>query len=407
MTHQAAQGTELTVMLVAGEPSGDALGGQLIESLKATADRPLRIVGIGGQHMRAAGLQSLFGLDDTSVMGLREVVPRIPRILRRVREAADLALRLRPDVVVMIDSPDFTHRVAKRIKHLAPDLKLANYVAPQVWASRPNRARRMARYFDHVLCLLPFEVPFFEKAGLPATFVGHPVIERPPAPGLGVAFRTRHGITENQKVLAVLPGSRLSEVHFLWPVFRDAIERTEQRIGPLSIVVPTVPTVAFRVREAVATWRRSAIVIEDPSEKWSAFDAADAALAASGTVSTELALTSTPMVIGYRVGALTAGIARQLMTLPPHITLVNLILDRRAIPEFVQENCTAENLSRELVTLLTNPSARMAQVVASGSAIKALGLGQERPSTRAARAILTLATTPRAESAPPAKPALR
>ncbi len=398
---------ELTVMLVAGEPSGDALGGQLIESLKATSNRPLRIVGIGGQHMRAAGLQSLFGLDDTSVMGLREVVPRIPRILRRVREAADLAVRLRPDVVVMIDSPDFTHRVAKRLKRLAPDLRLANYVAPQVWASRPKRARRMAQYFDHVLCLLPFEVPFFEKAGLPATFVGHPVIERAPAPGLGVAFRAQHKIAENQRVLVVLPGSRLSEVRFLWPVFKDAIEQTEQRTGPLAIVVPTVSTVARRVKEAVAAWRPSAIVTEDAAEKWSAFDAADAALAASGTVSTELALMSTPMVVGYRVGALTAGIARQLMTLPPHITLVNLILDRRAIPEFVQEACTADNLSRELVTLLTNPTARLAQVVASGEAIKALGLDQERPSMRAARAILALADAPREESAPHAQLPLR
>ncbi len=389
----------LTIMLVAGEPSGDALGAQLIDGLKAVCDRPLRIVGVGGEHMRAAGLQSLFSLDDTSVMGLREVVPRIPRILRRVREAAALAVRLRPDAVVMIDSPDFTHRVAKRIKRLVPEILLVNYVAPQVWASRPKRAKKMAKYFDHVLCLLPFEVPFFENAGLPATFVGHPVVERTPAPGIGVAFRARHGIAENQKVLVVLPGSRLSEVRFLWPVFEDAIALTEQRTGPLSVVVPTVPTVARRVREAVGAWRRSAIVIEDSKEKWAAFDAADAALAASGTVSTELALASTPMVIGYRLGALTVQIARQLMTLPAHITLVNLILDRRAIPEFVQENCTPENLSRELVSLLMNPATRMAQVVASGEAIKALGLGEERPSVRAARAVLTLATAPREEQA--------
>ena len=262
MTHHGAPTRELTVMLIAGEPSGDALGGQLIEGLNATSDRPLRIIGIGGQHMRAAGLQSLFGLDDTSVMGLREVVPRIPRILKRVREASDLAVRALPDVVVMIDSPDFTHRVAKRIKRLAPDLRLANYVAPQVWASRPKRAQKMASYFDHVLCLLPFEVPFFEKAGLAATFVGHPVIERTPTPGIGMAFRARHGIADNQKILVVLPGSRLSEVRFLWPVFKDAIELAEQRTGPLSVVVPTVPTVARRVKEAVTAWRRSAIVIE-------------------------------------------------------------------------------------------------------------------------------------------------
>lgn len=387
----------LTIMLVAGEPSGDALGGQLIEGLKAVSDRPIRVVGVGGEHMRAAGLQSLFGLDDTSVMGLREVVPRVPRILQRVRQATDLAVRLQPDAAVMIDSPDFTHRVAKRIKRLAPRIRLANYVAPQVWASRPKRAQAMAKYFDHVLCLLPFEVPFFEKAGLAATFVGHPVIERAPPPGLGVAFRARHNIVEGQKLLVVLPGSRLSEVRFLSPVFKDAIALTEERTGPLRIVVPTVPTVARRVREIFGGWRPSVIVTDELKEKWAAFDAADAALAASGTVSTELALASTPMVIGYRVGAVTAQIARQLMTLPAHITLVNLILNRRAIPEFVQEACTPENLSRELVTLLMNPSARLAQVVSSGEAVKALGLGDERPSLRAARAVLALATAPRDE----------
>jgi lipid-A-disaccharide synthase len=389
----------LTIMLVAGEPSGDALGGQVMEALKSISDQPLRIIGVGGEHMRAAGLHSLFGLDDTSVMGLREVVPRIPKILERVRQAADLAVKMQPDVAVMIDSPDFTHRVAKRIKRLAPSVRLANYVAPQVWASRPKRAKMMATYFDHVLCLLPFEVPFFEKAGLGATFVGHPVVERAPPPGLGVAFRTRHKIKDAQKVLVLLPGSRLSEVRFLWDIFRKAIELTEQRTGPLVVVIPTVPTVARRVRELAAKWRPSALVIEDSKEKWGAFDAADAALAASGTVSTELALSSTPMVIGYRLGKLTVAIARLMVNLPAHITLVNLILGRRAIPEFVQENCTAENLSAELVSLLTNPAARTAQVVASGEAIKALGLGDEPPSTRAARAILAIATAPREEPA--------
>ncbi|MBI1211512.1 MAG: lipid-A-disaccharide synthase [Alphaproteobacteria bacterium] len=393
---QVEQGP-LTIMLVAGEPSGDALGGQIIEAFKSITDRPVRVVGVGGEHMRAAGLHSLFGLDDTSVMGLREVVPRIPRILRRVREAADLAVRVKPDIAVMIDSPDFTHRVARRIKRLAPDVRLVNYVAPQVWASRPKRAQKMAQYFDHVLCLLPFEVPFFEKHGLPATFVGHPVVERAPAPGVGVSFRAGHGISEAQKLLVLLPGSRVSEVRYLWDIFRQAVEMTEERTGPLAVVVPTVPTVARRVREAATKWRPSIHVIEDSKEKWAAFDASDVALAASGTVSTELALASKPMVVGYRVGALTARIARQLMTLPPHITLVNLILNRRAIPEFVQENCTPENLSRELVSLLTNPSTRMAQVVASGEAIKALGFGDEPPSVRAARAILELATAPREE----------
>jgi lipid-A-disaccharide synthase len=344
--------------------------------------------------MRAAGLQSLFPLDDTSVMGLREVAPRVLRILARVRQAADFAVETRPDIAVMIDSPDFTHRVARRIRKLAPELKLVKYVAPQVWASRPDRAKKMAQYFDHVLCLLPFEVAFFEEAGLKATFVGHPVIERAPPAGLGAGFRQRHAIAPGARVVALLPGSRLNEIRFLWPIFRAAIERTEQLVGPLEIALPTVPNVAARVRVLVDAWQRPVIVVEDPSEKWAAFDAADVALAASGTVSTELALAATPMVIAYRVGRLTAEIARHYIRVP-HISLVNLILNRRAIPEFVQDECTPEKLAGELARLLSDPAARVAQVTASAEAIKALGLGEEKPSMRAARALLTLIGEPR------------
>jgi len=388
-----------TIMLVAGEPSGDALGGQLIEGLKSLAPTGLRILGVGGPNMRAAGLQSLFSLDDTSVMGLREVVPRIPRILTRMRQAANFAVKLQPDIVVVIDSPDFTHNVAKRIRKRAPDLKLVDYVAPQVWASRPKRAAKMAKFFDHVLCLLPFEVPFFANVGLPATFVGHPVIERAPPPGVGAAFRARHGIKPDERLLVLLPGSRLSEIRFLWPVFTAAIERTEEATGRLKVVVPTVGTVAARVRQLAAAWGRDVLVTEDQQDKLGAFEGADVALAASGTVSTELALAATPMVIGYRVGRLTAAIARRYIKVP-YITLVNLILKREAIPEFVQDECTPENLSRELVKLLMNPAARIAQVTASAEAVKALGLGDDRPSVRAARAVLRLLDEPKKKAAP-------
>jgi lipid-A-disaccharide synthase len=376
------------------------LGGQLIEGLKSLAGGDIRIVGVGGSQMRAAGLQSLYSLDDTSVMGLREVAPRVFRILARVRQAADFAVSVKPDIAVMIDSPDFTHRVAKRIRRFAPDLKLVNYVAPQVWASRADRAKKMAAYFDHVLCLLPFEEKFFADAGLKATFVGHPVIERAPAPGTGAAFRAKHGIGPEQRVLVLLPGSRLNEVRFLWPIFRGAIERTEAVTGPLTIVLPTVPTVALRVKRRVAEWNHPVIVTEDAQEKFAAFDAADIALAASGTVSTELALSSTPMVIGYRVGRITAEIARRYIRVP-FITLVNLILNRKAIPELVQNDCTPERLSAELIQLITNPAARVSQVTASAEAVQALGLGDERPSMRAARAIMTLLAEPKKKEATP------
>jgi lipid-A-disaccharide synthase len=387
-----------TIMLVAGEPSGDALGGQLIEGLKQLTNGHVRVIGVGGTAMRAGGLQSLYPLDDTSVMGLREVVPRIPRILARVRQAADFAAKMRPDITVTIDSPDFTHRVARAIRRKAPDLKLVSYVAPQVWASRADRAKKMATYFDHVLCLLPFEVPFFADAGLKATFVGHPVVERAPTAGLGATFRTKHGIAADERVLVLLPGSRLNEIRFLWPVFQEAIERTEAQTGKLRVVVPTVSNVAARVRAHAAAWTHPAIIVEDSAEKFAAFEAADVALAASGTVSTELALSATPMVIGYRVGKLTAMIARRYIRVP-FVTLVNLILNRRAIPELIQEDCTAEKLSAELVQLITNAAARVAQVTASAEAVKALGLGDEKPSLRAARAVLAILREPKKKSA--------
>lgn len=387
-----------TILLVVGEPSGDALGYQLIEALKELTGGRAKIIGVGGELMRLAGMQSLYSINDTSVMGLREVVPKVPTILRRIRQVADFARANQPDVAVMIDSPDFTHKVARRIRKIAPDMKIVDYVAPQVWASRPGRAITMAKAFDHVLCLLPFEVPFFQNAGMGASFVGHPVIERAPKPGQGEAFRTRHGIPPDQKILLLLPGSRSNEIRFLWPIFRDAIEQTAGTVNNLKIVLPTVQNVAPRVRELVAEWGKPVLVLDRPEEKLAAFDAADVALAASGTVSTELALSATPMVVGYRVGAITASIARRFIKVQ-YVTLVNLILNREVVPELLQENCTAANLSRELIRLLTNHAARVEQVTATAAAVKALGLGDEKPSVRAAREILRIVEEPRQRSA--------
>ena len=383
-----------TIMLVVGEPSGDALGQQLILALRELTHGKARIIGVGGERMRAAGMQSLYSITDTSVMGLREVVPNIPRILARISQVADFAKSNNPDVAVMIDSPDFTHKVARRIRRIAPEMKLVDYVAPQVWASRPKRALTMAKSFDHVLCLLPFEVPIFQNVGMGASFVGHPVIERAPRPGQGDAFRARHGIPRDQKVLLLLPGSRSNEIRFLWSVFREAIEQTTASVGSIRIVLPTVQNVSASVHKLAAEWRKDILVVDGPDEKLGAFDAADIALAASGTVSTELALSTTPMVIGYRVGALTAAIARRFIKVP-YVTLVNIILNREVVPEFIQENCTSANLSRELIRLLTNPAARLEQVTATASAVKAMGYGDEAPSMRAAREILRIIKEPR------------
>ena len=380
----------LTVMLVVGEPSGDQLGAQLMAGLKQLAGDKLRIVGVGGAAMTAQGLQSLFPLDATSVMGLREVVPRIPAILRRVKEATDFALKTRPDLVVVIDSPDFTHRIAQRLKRLDSSIRTANYVPPQVWASRSYRARKMARYMDAVLTLFPFEAAFFERHGIRAYTVGYPVIERAKLMTGGKEFRARHGIAPDAPLLLVLPGSRRSEIRFILPPFRGAVEILARQIPGLVTVLPTTGHVAALVREAASHWPTPVHVVETDQEKFAAFDAADAALAASGTVTSELALSGTPMVVGYRLGWLTYALARPFVHVQ-HITLINLVLSRRAVPELVQSECTPENLAAALKPLLTDQAARARQVRDLEEAARIFGVGQEQPSLRAARAVLELA----------------
>jgi lipid-A-disaccharide synthase len=374
-------------MLVCGEPSGDQLGGQLMAALKAIVGNNAKTTGVGGRAMAAQGLQTLFPLDDTAVMGLSEVVPKIPIILRRVREVCDVALATRPDAVVLIDSPDFTHRIARRLKRLDPSLRTIDYVAPQVWASRSYRARAMARNFDLALALLPFEPPFFEKYGLRTVFVGHPVIERAKMMTGGAELRTRLGIAADAPLLVVLPGSRTSEIRFILPVFRAAVAEIAKRVPGLVTVLPTVPHVSARVREGTRDWPAPLHIIEGDAEKYAAFNAADAALAASGTVTTELALARTPMVVAYRVGRITYALAKPLFFMP-WFTLVNLLLQRRAVPEFLQGAATPHALADEVVRLLTDKNAAEAQRADLDQAAKLLGQGEEAPSLRAARAIL-------------------
>ncbi len=390
-----ASAPALSIMLVVGEPSGDILGAELMREMKSQAAAsglsPLHIVGVGGDAMAGEGLESLFSLDATSVMGLREVVPRIPEILRRVRRAAEFALRTRPDLVVLIDSPDFTHRVARAVKRGNPKILTINYAPPQVWASRGGRAKRMAKYIDAVLTLLPFEAPYFEHHGMTAHFVGYPVIERRAQMTGGAEFRTRHSIASDTKLLAVLPGSRRNEIRFILPVFRDAVRLLTREYPGLVCVLPTIGHVAPLVRAAAKDWPTPVHVVEGDAEKFAAFDAADVALAASGTVTTELALSRTPMVVGYRGGALSVAIARRFVAVP-YVTLLNLILGREAVPEFVQERCTPEALSAALRPLLQGAEARAQQVASLEEAMHRMGEGQGSPVRRAAEIVIDLAS---------------
>ena len=382
----------LTLMLVCGEPSGDRLGAELMAALKKI-NPEVRIVGVGGPAMAGEGLKTLFPLDDTAVMGLREVVPRIPAILRRVREAADYAMQLAPDAVVLIDSPDFTHRIARRLRRIAPQIRTVNYAPPQVWASRSYRARTMARYFDLVLALLPFEPQFFEARGLKAVFVGHPVVERAAQMTGGQALRQRLDIGADAPLLVVLPGSRMNEVRLLLPPFREAVRILRERISSLLCVLPVVDHVSGYLRAHTQSWPTPLHLLEGDADKFAAFDAANAALAASGTVTTELALAGTPMVVGYRLGPITYALVRPFVNVR-FITLANILLERAAVPEFVQRGCTGEALAGALMPLFVDENVRKTQQHDLTEAVSRLGFGAERPSIRAARALYEFASEP-------------
>jgi lipid-A-disaccharide synthase len=379
----------LTLMLVAGEPSGDLLGAELMAALKDLTHGDVKIVGVGGEAMMREGLDPLFDLSATSIMGLQEVVPKIPEVLRRIRRAAEFAAATKPDAVVLIDSPDFTHRVAKRIRKIAPAIPTINYVAPQVWATRPGRAKTMASYFNLVLALLPFEPPFFAGYGLKAVFVGHPALARGRKMVGGEAFRARHKIPAEAPLLAVLPGSRGMEVRHLLPVFAETMALLKDKVPGLHTVIPAVPHVAGRIRQGTEHWPLPLTIVSGDDEKFALFDAADAALAASGTVTTELALSRTPMIVTYKAGKLTAWIYRKLIGVKVrYFTLMNLILDRLAVPELMQEDCRPEAVAAAVATLLTDPAAAARQVAEQNEALRLMGEGADQPSRRAAKAIL-------------------
>lgn len=373
------------IFLVAGEPSGDQLGAGLMAALKAETDGQVRFAGVGGERMRAEGLESLFPMEELSVMGLAEVLPHLRRILRRLRDVVTAIRTSGADAVVTIDSPSFGLRVLKRLTGMRrPRI---HYVAPQVWAWKPWRARRMAAYVDHLLALLPFEPPIFERHGLRTTFVGHPAVEAAGQAGDGGDFRRQHGIAPDAPVVCMLPGSRGGEVGRLLPIFRETTGFLAQALPGMHVVIPTVAGVRAVVEEDARRWPVPTTVIVGSREKYAAFAASQAAVAASGTVAVELAVAGVPAVIAYRVNPLTAFLARRLIRVR-FASLANLVLDREVQPELLQENCTPTQLAAALQPLLTDDRRRTAYVRAGLEAAEALGLGGVPPSRRAARAVL-------------------
>jgi len=377
------------IFIVTGEPSGDALGGALIAALRQRTGGRLRVAGIGGERMREQGLESLVPLGDLAIMGVAEVLPRAPVILRRVRETVTAIRAQRPDAVVTIDSSGFSWRVAHGLRRRGETLPLIHYVAPMVWAWRAGRARRMARWYDHLMTLLPFEPPYFERAGLPCSFVGHPVLECGAERGDGGRFRTAHGLAPDDLLITVLPGSRGGEVRRLLPIFGAALDRLRGLVGPFRVVVPTVATVAATVAAAVKAWPGDVIIVQQPQEKHDAFAASRVALAASGSVALELALARLPMVVGYRLNPLTEAFLDRVLKVR-QVNLVNLLLGRPLVCELLGPNCTPERLSVSLAELIDDERVRATHRQGYDEAVRRLAGDGVSPSLRAADQILEL-----------------
>jgi lipid-A-disaccharide synthase len=371
------------IYLIAGEQSGDVLGARLMHAI-ATRRPDIDFAGIGGEAMAAQGLASLFPMRDLALMGLLEVLPRL-RTLRAhmANTIADIAAR-RPDVVVTIDSPGFTLRVLKAI---APSgIKRAHYVAPQVWAWREHRVKHYPGLWDRLLCLLPFEPAFFARHNLPATFVGHPVLESGADQGDAARFRARHGLDPDQRLLIVMPGSRRTEVARMLPLLAATLPRLPAGLTP---VVPVAGPVAEAVRAGTRTWPLAPILVTDTEDKHDAFAAADAALTKSGTSALELAMAGLPMVVAYRVNPLTAWIARRTVKVR-YASLLNIIPDREVVPELIQADATPDRLAAALAPLLTDPAQAAAQRAASHAVLDSLRPPVGLPSEAAAAAVLEL-----------------
>lgn len=381
----------LKVFVIAGEPSGDALGAALMAGLKQLSPG-VGFQGVGGMLMQGQGLTSQFDMTELSLMGIAEVLPKYFHLKRRIAETARAVIDAKPDVLITIDSPDFCLRVAKLVKAESA-IRTVHYVAPTVWAWRPGRAAKMAQMIDHVLALFPFEPPFMEAAGMACDFVGHPAANAPRASiAEQTAFRAAHGLTEADPLMLVLPGSRQGEVARMGPVFGEVLSALSADHPGMQVIVPAAPSVAEAVEALVATWPVPAKVIDirgmviesGLAQKRAAFAAADMALATSGTVALELAAAGTPMVSAFNMNRITLMIVSRLLT-TNRTCLINLVTESDVVAEVVGYAFNAENVLAAMRGLLADTST---QAAAMEQTMDLLGRGGEDPGIRAARAVL-------------------
>jgi len=370
------------IHLIATEESGDRLGSALMRELKQRFDDDVAFTGVGGSSMAREGLQSLFPIEQLSIIGLAAVVKKLPSILKLIARATEDVLRTMPDVLVIIDSPDFTQRVAKRVHKRDASIPIVNYVSPTVWAWRPGRAKAMRAYVDHVLALLPFEPEVHQRlGGPPCTYVGHPLIEQIDTLRPNTAEQARRD--GMPPLLLVLPGSRRGEIRHHMATFGATLDLLRQRGVEFELVLPTMPHLVEAISEALKSWPVQPRVVIGEVEKRAAFRIAHAAFAKSGTVTLELALAGVPMVTAYKGGKIEARIIRRLVT-SPSVILANLVIGENVIPEFIQDDCTPENLAASLQDVLADTPMRQRQVAAMAKLDDIMGIGRASPSKAAA-----------------------
>ncbi|HLI98623.1 MAG TPA: lipid-A-disaccharide synthase [Bradyrhizobium sp.] len=383
-----------TVFLIATEESGDRLGAHLMKVLRQRLGDAVRFEGLGGLAMASEGLQSQFPISELSIIGFSAVIKQLPKLLRLIRETANAVIRAKPDMLVIIDSPDFTHRVARRVRARDPSIPIIDYVSPTVWAWRPGRARAMRAYIDHVLALLPFEPEEYRRLnGPPCSYVGHPLIEQLGSLRPNASEQKRRNGTP--PVLLVLPGSRRSEISHHMAVFGSALERLQAEGMRFELILPTMPHLLEVVQGCLKDWKTPPRIVVGESEKRAAFRIASAALAKSGTVTLELAVSGVPMVTAYRVGAIEAWIVRRAINVKS-VILANLVLGENVVPEFLQEDCTPDKLCEALRDILLDASMRRRQLAAFSTIDAIMATGDQTPSVRAADLVLKILRQSRA-----------
>lgn len=381
---------KLKIYLIAGEPSGDLLGSRFMRAFRQKANCPVDFYGLGGDTMEKEGLNSLFDISDLSVMGLVEIIPSIPKILGRIKETINDIIRVRPDVIITIDSWSFSSRIHKILRKKKLGIPQVHYVAPQVWAWKKKRAKTMYKYIDLLLTLFPHEPKYFTPYNLATEFVGHPVIESGVVHAKAEDFRSKYQIPADKKIISVLPGSRKTEVSKLLPVFIETIERLWVENDDFYFVIPTVKTVSETVKNEVKKTGLPILVVDTEADRYGAFRASSAAIAASGTVALELAICNVPHIIAYKVSPLTAFMVRRFLKIQ-FVNLSNILLGREIVPELIQERCIAGNISGHIMHFICQDDDWYEKQMEGFAKVREiLGQGESTPSENAAQIILNL-----------------